>query len=331
MITTLWIVAIISLLALGVGFRSSLDVRLSKYNLDKLRASYLARAGILKAQESILSDASFYDSLYQCGFTLSGQEVPKDLFGNDPEQLEKGDFSVHYTYQDIADQKYLIYGPLDEERKVNINLSKTAPAVKSEYVRILKGLSPLMTEDVISAIIDWQDSDSAGDAEEDYYAFLEYPYQCKNDDFSVVEELLLVKGMTNELYEDIKEYITTYSNGKININTASEIVINALINDQQNTYTVFIEKVLQHRRGPDEVLGTADDGIFLNTGDLRLLAQESEEEQRINSLTGFLTFKSSNYRIISHADYDKVQREIECVFYKDPAQSTLKVKYYHEH
>ena len=56
LITTLWIMAILALLAMGIGFRASLEVRLSKYNMDKLQARYLAKAGIEKAKEYLSQD-----------------------------------------------------------------------------------------------------------------------------------------------------------------------------------------------------------------------------------------------------------------------------------
>jgi general secretion pathway protein K len=106
---------------------------------------------------------------------------------------------------------------------------------------------------LIPAIIDWVDPDddvtylsfvtreNTG-AENDYYQNLADPYQCKNAPFDVLGELMLVKGMTIEIFEgrpgdeskDIKpfsgiqSYLTVYGDGKININEASATVIQSL-------------------------------------------------------------------------------------------------------
>ena len=95
LITTLWIIAILSLLAMGIGFRSSLEVRLSKYNMDKLQAQYLAKAGIEKARERLLNDGHpDYDTLYECGISLEDEETPESIFGAQSNKLGDGSFSV---------------------------------------------------------------------------------------------------------------------------------------------------------------------------------------------------------------------------------------------
>jgi general secretion pathway protein K len=69
-----------------------------------------------------------------------------------------------------------------------------------------------------------------GGAEDEYYLSLEPPYHCKNAPMDSIEEILLVKGMkseyffTTENYDGLKNYVTVGTSGKININTASEMV-----------------------------------------------------------------------------------------------------------
>ncbi len=46
LITTAWILAILTLFAVGIGFRVGLEIRLTGYRLDKLKALYIAKAGI---------------------------------------------------------------------------------------------------------------------------------------------------------------------------------------------------------------------------------------------------------------------------------------------
>ena len=56
---------------------------------------------------------------------------------------------------------------------------------------------------VIDSILDWRDSNRdhrLNGAEEDYYRGLDPPYSCKDGPFDVVEELLLVRGVTPELF-----------------------------------------------------------------------------------------------------------------------------------
>jgi len=96
---------------------------------------------------------------------------------------------------------------------------------------------------IIDSIKDWLDSgdDDAitglNGAESDYYQGLDPPYPCKNGPFTHVGELILVRGVTPELFQraggeqGLSNYITVFGmtkssnnsftyEGKININTA---------------------------------------------------------------------------------------------------------------
>ncbi|MCP4682627.1 MAG: general secretion pathway protein GspK [Desulfobacterales bacterium] len=92
---------------------------------------------------------------------------------------------------------------------------------------------------IIDAIIDWIDSDSETElgAENSYYQTLETPYPCKNAPLESLEELLLIRGITKELYygkdgrPGISDYLTIYGDGKVNINTADPLVLRALSDD----------------------------------------------------------------------------------------------------
>jgi general secretion pathway protein K len=96
-------------------------------------------------------------------------------------------------------------------------------------------------EDPTDAIMDWIDPDDEtrpNGAESDYYNGLEIPYACKNAPMDSVEELLLVKGITPEVFlgdpEKLQlpmtELLTVYGHpkGRLNVNTAPYEVLQAL-------------------------------------------------------------------------------------------------------
>jgi general secretion pathway protein K len=91
----------------------------------------------------------------------------------------------------------------------------------------------------VPSIIDWTDSDDEVTylpfinyenlgAESAYYGKLEHPYKCRNAPLDTTEELLLVKGVTPQVYECIRDYITVYGEREININCAPKHVIESL-------------------------------------------------------------------------------------------------------
>ncbi len=89
---------------------------------------------------------------------------------------------------------------------------------------------------IIYSIKDWLDAD--GEVSDIYGAedttYLPLGYKCKNGLMDTVEELLLVKGMTPELFygdenrEGLRRYLSVYGEGTVNINTAPIPVLLAL-------------------------------------------------------------------------------------------------------
>ncbi|MCX5696833.1 MAG: helix-hairpin-helix domain-containing protein [Candidatus Omnitrophica bacterium] len=81
--------------------------------------------------------------------------------------------------------------------------------------------------------------------------------------FSLKEEILLVEGLTEKTFDGCKDYITVYSDGPVNINTASVPVMAALGMDES-----LISSIESFRQGPDKQEATADDVIFEDTGEI---------------------------------------------------------------
>ncbi len=115
--------------------------------------------------------------------------------------------------------------------------------------------------DLLDALTDWLDEDDqvAGfGAENSYYLSLGEPYQCKNGPMDSLEELLLVRGMTKELYYGTSErpalasFLTIYGDGRININTAPQEVLYAL-SDQMDIEAA--ERMARYRAGEGNDLG----------------------------------------------------------------------------
>ena len=132
------------------------------------------------------------------------------------------------------------------------------------------------TSGIVSAIKDWLDYGDddritgINGAESDYYRELDPPYACGNGPFTYLDELVLVKGITPEMFYSVGElmqlsrYITVYGmtekekrftfEGKININTAELPVISALLPDGEEE---FAARMIEYRTE------TAD-GDFIN-------------------------------------------------------------------
>lgn len=146
----------------------------------------------------------------------------------------------------------------DEYGKINLNALLLAQegqppqpnmplveALRSFFSIRLSQDSSTTADMLVDAILDWldygdDDAENPQGAENDYYLGLERPFPCKNGPMDSIEELLLIKGMTPELYFGdstvdppqlpLSEYLTVHGDwlGAVNINTARDEVVYAI-------------------------------------------------------------------------------------------------------
>jgi hypothetical protein len=93
---------------------------------------------------------------------------------------------------DLEDDREMDYGLTDESGKINLNSASEEMLLKL----------PGMTAELAASIIDWRDEDSEitpGGAEDEYYLLLSESYNCKNSPLETVDEILLVKGASEDL------------------------------------------------------------------------------------------------------------------------------------
>jgi len=80
--------------------------------------------------------------------------------------------------------------------------------------------------ELIGNLRDWVDADNvissgSGGYEDDLYNALEPPYLAKNQKFDTLEEIRLVDGWQDEVYEKYGTLLTIWSNGNFNLNSIS--------------------------------------------------------------------------------------------------------------
>jgi len=138
---------------------------------------------------------------------------------------------------------------VDEDSKVNVSLIATygnVPLMENPTAIQLFGLMSGEEHDqwfydqdidrweLISNLLDWVDADNMrsgaqGGYEDDLYNRLESPYLAKNAGLDTKEELRLIEGWQDDVYDRFAEHLTLFGSGKININTASPEVITGLL------------------------------------------------------------------------------------------------------
>jgi general secretion pathway protein K len=147
--------------------------------------------------------------------------------------------------QTLFTDGYFIATVEDEAGKIPLNkLVEDNSGIKDILIRLLRqpefGLDERKANEIADSIKDWIDADNSVTgygAETSYYASLDPPYEAKNAQLDCIEELLMVKGITKEIFTGTKEkpglarYVTADSEGAININTAPKMVLRSLSPD----------------------------------------------------------------------------------------------------
>ena len=183
---------------------------------------------------------------------LTNRKLQNLLSGENAVSLDEGNCSITVT---------------EESGKLNINLlidenGKINRTIIDQLLRLIDLLNREnfgdfhISYELVSSIIDWIDSDEEvtclpfvehenSGAESDYYSNLTPPYRCRNNSFETTEDILLVKGVTQQVFGCLREFITVRGEDKININWASKHVIQSL---SENMDPVLAQMIIDRRK-----------------------------------------------------------------------------------
>lgn len=216
------LVVMILLVSLVVDFSYTMriDLTLAANLRDETKAFYVARSGVEVARLMV---------------AVREDEPPYDALDADWAR-----FNEHPGFISEEDEGRFRGTIEDEASKIGINdIVNDQGVVDQKRLEWLTKLFELLEldSDLIDPIIDWLDPDDRArpfGAEDPEYLDLSPSYPCKDGPLATIEELLLVKGMTEEILYGNKEkkglanYLTVHSDGKVNINTASSLVLQSL-------------------------------------------------------------------------------------------------------
>lgn len=316
LIVALWTLSLLAAFAaiLGMGIRQRISVFSRLEERHKL--NWLAEAGIKKAVAVLNRDLTLHQNAYSITGKITRHNNPEDFSGI---RLNGGVCEVVYVSPYNRKDLRKHYGVVGEESKININKADFAALTK--VIQFALDTKKEDADRLARSIIDWRTSgegELTGFYSEKYYENLQYPYELKNADFEVLEELLLVKGFHKDILRKLSPYMTVYGSGTININTAPAYVLfSAGLTEE------LAKKIIVVRRGKDGLEASEDDFIFQNVDqvaeDLRqFFTLEKEEIQEINDLVSgaVIGVNSYFYRIVSRATLDgkRAEANIECVF-----------------
>ncbi len=257
----LWVLTLLSVIVGEFCFAMRTEVNVTRNFKDQTVAYYIALAGINRAIGELIRNE--VNPPRTTSSVIPGKE-------DEPEEVETENLwrtNVEIPPVLYGDGQYEVWIG-NESGKININ-----DASESILKMMLRGFD-LEDQDIsiiADSILDWRDKNNLhrlNGAEDDYYKSLDEPYECKDDDFDSVEELLLVRGVTPELfYGGLKDIVTVFKPdkkgarvgggrglrmakqdaGKININAASRQLLLALPSMTEDQ----VQEIVDYRKEKD--------------------------------------------------------------------------------
>lgn len=261
LIFVLWVLSFLAVLAVNLGYGVRQKMTFMKRIESRSQAQHVVEGGVKVAVTLLLNDLQRNQFQYTA--------AAKTFRHNNPSRfadirMEDGSCEVSYPVGTPSTSQDRMFGVIDEESKINVNTADklTLQSIISQVLVVDDNYAEKLAE----SIYDWRqlgDSEIKGFTGDDYYSNLKFPYPKKSLPFEMPDELLLIKGMDRAKYEILRNFVTVYGNGQVNVNTASKQVLIALgLNE------TVADKILAQRRGPDGVDNTADDHMFYRTFDI---------------------------------------------------------------
>ena len=227
----------------------------------------------------------------------------------------------------------------EESGKLNLNLFKTNTAAldRTRIDQVFRLIDLLNRRDLeagqisyglVPAIIDWTDSDEETTslafvahgnlgAESDYYRDLDPPYRSKNAPLDTTEELLLIKGITPEVFDRIHVYVTVKGDGKININNASQLVIESLSQEMDSALARMI--VSRRREKPFSNLAELRDIPGMTTAAYQAITKTAtvRPEDNYYQVTSRGSAAGSDQTIVALIQRKADANKLEIIQYKE--------------
>jgi general secretion pathway protein K len=224
LITVILIIAILVAVAIELNRSTRASIYDAANLSDGIKLTYIAKSGFYGAAALLANTDNDYVTL------RDDWAQTEKLSAQSPNLFTDGYFIT--TIEDEA-------GKIPLNKLVNGN--EYNQDIQNILIRLLSqpefGLDEVTVKTIVDCIKDWIDADNAVTgygAETAYYASLNPPYEAKNAPMDCIEELLMVKGITKDIFYGtdkkpaLAQYVTTDSDGRININTAPKMVLRAL-------------------------------------------------------------------------------------------------------
>jgi general secretion pathway protein K len=245
LLLVLWIFMILGVLALDFA-RYMRDDAMASVNLaDETRGYYLALAGMNRAIFDAQRRREKNGPGAPPGTAAAAPQGPHTLDEDEEDEGPLVPVDGQWHEGDFAGGRWAVR-MIDETGRLSLN--KSDEVVLRRVITNLMQVDPTSSIDrrmqdaidtVVDSILDWRDHDNlkrTHGAESAYYLKRRVPYRAKNAFFDSPEELLLVRGVTPDLYygsngvPGLRDIFSVYNRSpKISVDTAPPAVFQALL------------------------------------------------------------------------------------------------------
>lgn len=237
-VLSLWVITILAFLAAGLA--QSVQQKTAVF--EHLHSREEARA----LEESVAKKAiaGIQESPLTLGLTATG----KEWYYDPSAKTQTLDLNGGHVTLRIEDEN------------AKINLNEADFSVLADLFAAVAHADSDQANRLAGATVDFRDKDDyvtgegSGGSEKGTYQQAGLTYGPKNGDFESIEELLLVKGVTKEIYSLVENYITIYGNGRVNVNTCQKETLLAL-----GLTETLAEKIMAFRSGRHPKKGGVSD------------------------------------------------------------------------
>ena len=201
LLLVLWVITLLTVICAEFSWTMRTETVIARNFKEGEQAYYAAEAGINKTIIELIKN------LNQPASSIpkeENEENKEDEALQEAPLWEPGLEKIRFSFDEYACEITIE----DENNKLSINAflraAKKNPTKLKALLEQKIGLEGEERDTVADSMIDWWDPDhnitGVNGAERDYYLSLDEPYECRDGDLPVIEELLLVKGVTEEIY-----------------------------------------------------------------------------------------------------------------------------------
>lgn len=302
LITVILIIVILVAVVIELNRSSRADIYDAANLSDGIKLTYIAKSGFYGAAALLTNSPNNYVTL-------------QDLANMETVSLQSNT---------LFPEGYFITRIEDEAGKIPLNKLVSDEKYEKMLRRLLGqpefGLEARKIEEIVDSIKDWIDADdstSSYGAESSYYASLDPPYTAKNAPFDCIEELLMVKGITKEIFYGTKDksglvqYVTADSEGLININTAPKMVLRSL---NEAISPQLADRIDEYRTKEDNNAFLSDPIWYKKVTGLEGV-----------DMSGLISVQSNNFKIISTGKMNNMSKTITGIVQRQQGQKSVKI------